>query len=124
MTAETTPRVMASWIGCTEPSRERMSPTWRFSKKSAGRRSRWRTRLPTIWKVSSAPNTRSAQVLQRLDAGLHHDQRAKGEREHEQEVAIGVKQRLVDDQLQLERRCKHGDLQRRRQQQHLGQAPR
>ena len=32
MIEETTPRVIASWIGCTAPMRERTSPTWRFSK--------------------------------------------------------------------------------------------
>ena len=31
MMAETRPCVIACWIGCTAPMREKMSPTWRFS---------------------------------------------------------------------------------------------
>src|SRR6516165_10541409 len=41
MIAATMPRVIASWIGCAASIRDRISPTWRFSKKSAGSRSRW-----------------------------------------------------------------------------------
>ena len=79
--------------------------------------------MPTIWKLSRWPNTRSAQLAQRLDAGLDDDQRAEGEREHEQQVAVGMEDRLVDHELDLERCGEGGDLQRDRQQQHLRQAP-
>ena len=32
MTLLMTPWLMAVWIGCTDCKREKMSPTWRFSK--------------------------------------------------------------------------------------------
>ena len=62
-------------------------------------------------------------VAQRLDAGLHQDERAEAERHHEQQVAVGVEDRLVDDELQLERRRKRRDLQRQRQQSTWAKAP-
>ena len=55
--------------------------------------------------------------MQRLD----DDERAEAERDDGQQVAVGLRQRLVDDELHLERRDEGRDLQRRRQHQHLEQ---
>ena len=121
MMAATTPRVIACWIGCTAPMREKMSPTWRFSKKSAGSRIMWRTRLPTIWKLRRWPNTFSAQPRSASIDGLDDDQGAERERQNEQKVLVVVEHRFVDDELDLERRGEGRDLQRHRERDHLDQ---
>ena len=85
-----------------------------FSKKSAGRRIMWRTRLPTIWKLRDGEHFQRP-AAQRLDRTLDDHQGAERQRQHEQKVLVVVEHRLVDHQLDLERRRKGRDLQRDRE---------
>jgi hypothetical protein len=68
ITAAIRPSASRFLIGSVEPKRERMSPTWRFSKKASGSRSRWRNRSAvsrrlSVFCTSSRMNERSAVVI-------------------------------------------------------------
>ena len=94
--ADTMPRVTASWIGCTEPSRDRTSPRCRFSKNSAGRRA-------DHLEAQKLAEDFQRIVAQRLDAGLHQHQCAEPQRQYGEQIGIGPEDRVVNHELQLER---------------------
>ncbi len=71
--------------------------------------------------AQEVPENPQGPPAKRLDRTLHDDECAKGQRDDDEQVMIALCQRLVDDELHLERRNESGDLERCREHEHLQQ---
>src|SRR5262245_50290342 len=110
MSAETTPWVMACWIGCTAPRREKMSPTCRFSK-IGGQALHVADQVAHDLEAEKMPEDLQRPSAQSLGRGLHDDQRTERQRDHQQKILVRVENGFVDDELDLKRRRECRDLQ-------------
>ena len=103
MTAETRPCVRDPGHEFTAPSLDMISPTWRFSNQSLGRRSTWRTRLPVSWKLSRCPKRRRAQPRKASISDWMTTRAPNPKRDDKEQVVVSG-DRLINDELHLERR--------------------
>ena len=66
-------------------------------------------------KAQQMPENPQRPAPQCFDRGLHDDEAAERQRNDQQQIPVGLRQRFVHDELQLKRRGECRDLQRDRQ---------